>query len=277
MSSEAPESTTASIPAPPLTAAEPGAAPKSGARTAVSIGTVAAATLAKGKTGLLLLKALPFGKFLLTSGSMFVSMLAYASRGGWPFAIGFVLLILLHELGHGWALRRAGIRSSWPVFIPFFGAMISMQGRPQHPCVEAEIAYAGPIAGTLASLLCAGAALLLHNQFLLTLAYTGFFLNLFNLVPFGFLDGGRVARVISRRAWIVGALLLGLLFLQAASPQLLLIAVLGGMHALRSARDPDLELVTDAQRRSWSFRYFGLCLFLGTCTLLTHRLLVAQG
>jgi Zn-dependent protease len=245
--------------------------PKRGLGTAVGVGTAAA--LAKGKGVLLLLKGLPFAKLLLTSGSMFVTMALYAMRGGWPFAVGFVLLILLHELGHGYAMRRVGVQAGWPIFIPGFGAMIAMQGQPAHPCVEAEIAYAGPVAGTLASLACAGLGLLTHQTFFIGLAYMGFFLNLFNLVPFGFLDGGRVARVLSRKASIVGLVLLGLLCWKSPSPQLVLILVLGGMHAFRSSADPALDLVTPEEKRLWSIRYFGLCAFLGACVYFSQQML----
>ena len=253
----------------------PAPEPKSGggASAAVGLSVAAAAVLAKSKGALLFLKAMPLGKLLLSSGTMVLSMLAYAAQGGWKFGVGLVLLILLHELGHGAAMKRAGVQAGWPVFIPFFGAMIAMQGRPAHPCVEADIAFAGPMAGTAASLACAGLGLFWHDPFWIGLAYTGFFLNLFNLVPFGFLDGGRVARVLSRKASIVGAIVLGLLFLKSPSPQLLMIAALGTMHAFRSASDPDLALVTPEQKSTWSFRYFGLCAFLGACTLFSHQLI----
>jgi Zn-dependent protease len=244
-----------------------------GRKLAAGAGTAAVVALSKGKGALVLLKGLPFAKLLLSGGTMFLSMFAYAVRAGWPFAVGFVLLLLIHELGHGLAMRQAGMASGWPIFIPFFGALISMQGRPEHPRVEAQIAYAGPVAGTAASLACATLGLVLHDPFFIALSYTGFFLNLFNLIPFGFLDGGRVARVVSRKAWIVGALLLGLLFIKAPSPQLLLIAGLGVMHAIRTTNDPELEAVTDADRRTWSLRYFGLCAFLGAACLCSHAMI----
>lgn len=231
---------------------------------------------AKGKGLLVALKALPFAKVLLTGGSMLASVLAYAINGGVAFALGLVLMILVHELGHGAAMKRAGVDASWPVFIPFFGAMIAMKGRPEHPRVEAAIAYGGPLAGTAAALICAAFGLALGSPFFLALAYTGFFLNLFNLAPFGFLDGGRIARVLSRKAWIAGAIILGGMCLMSPSPQLILIAVLGAMHAFR--RDnADLELVTEADRRAWAYRYFGLCAFLGLALVFTHQLTRAHG
>jgi Zn-dependent protease len=232
-----------------------------------------ATILGKGKVLLGLVKVLPFGKVLLTSGSVILSVAAYAAGRGLSFAIGFVLLILIHELGHGAAMKAHGIRSGWPVFIPFFGAMIAMKDRPEHPRIEADIAYAGPLAGTAASLVCAAIGLLFHSPFFIALAYTGFFLNLFNLVPFGFLDGGRIARLISKKSWIAGAILLVLLFLQSPNPQLLIIVAFGAMHVFRRQDDPDLELVTAEDRRQWTFRYFGLCAFLALGTMLAHSLL----
>src|SRR4051794_40128362 len=153
MPNESTPPTAAQDVSPVVTPATVTAAPTSGAGAgtrgrAVMIGTGAMVALSKGKAGLLLLKGLPFGKLLLTSGTMFASMLVYARRGGWAFAVGFVLLLLIHELGHGYAMRRASIAAGWPIFVPFFGAMISMKGRPEHPRVEADIAYAGPVAGT---------------------------------------------------------------------------------------------------------------------------------
>jgi Zn-dependent protease len=241
--------------------------------TATGVAVLGASILAKGKVLLAALKVLPFGKFLITGGSIFLSILAYAAGQGLAFAVGFVLLILLHELGHGAAMKHHGVSAGWPVFIPFFGAMIAMKGRPEHPRIEAAIAYAGPLAGAAASLVCAALGLSFHSPFLLALAYTGFFLNLFNLVPFGFLDGGRIARLLSRKAWIAGAVLLVLLFIQSPSPQLAMIGVFGAMHAFQRQSDPDLELVTADDRRTWAIRYFGLCAFLALGAMFTHRLL----
>lgn len=265
------------LPEPSLSTGPTGSGPtgasKSGMGKAASgLALVLFAVLAKGKALLGLLKILPFGKVLLSGGSIMLSIFAYAAGQGLSFAVGFVLLILIHELGHGAAMRSNGIRSGWPIFIPFFGAMIAMHDRPSHPRVEAEIAYAGPVAGTAASLACAALGMLLHSRYFLSLAYIGFFLNLFNLVPFGFLDGGRIARLLSRRAWIAGAVLLVILFLQSPSPQLLIIGIMGAMHGFRRQND-DLQAVTAEDRRGWALRYFGLCAFLGLGMALTHRLL----
>lgn len=237
-------------------------------------GSIAAGVLgvlSKGKGAWLLLKALPFGKVLITGGSLVASVFAYAMRGGFLWAIGFVLMILLHELGHGYAMKRAGIASGWPIFIPFFGAMIAMKDRPSHPRIEAEIAYAGPVAGTAGALCAAAIGLLLESPLWVSLAYTGFFLNLFNLMPIGFLDGGRIARLLSRKAWIAGACLLGGLFVVSPTPQLFVITAMSALHVFRRD-DADLEAVTASDRRTWALRYFGLCAFLGAAVLMSHRL-----
>jgi Zn-dependent protease len=268
----------AGIPGQPALATASGAPARSsgGLKGAGSIVALVLGVLAKGKGLLIALKALPFAKFLLTGGSMAASVALYAYNGGWAFAVGLVLMIFIHEMGHGLAMRRAGIESGWPVFIPFFGAMIAMKGRPNHPRVEADIAFAGPVAGTAVALLVAGLGLLLHSPFFLGLAYVGFFLNLFNLTPLGFLDGGRIARVLSRKASIVGAVIMGGLCLLSPSPQLIFIAAMAAMHSFK--RDnTDLELVTPEDRKTWALRYFGLCGFLGLASMLTHRLTQSHG
>ena len=79
-------------------------------------------------------------------------MIAFeAQRGGWPFALGFVLLILVHEIGHGVEIKRAGLQAGYPLFIPFFGALISLRGQPRSPVEEARIAFAGPLWGGAAA------------------------------------------------------------------------------------------------------------------------------
>jgi Zn-dependent protease len=257
----------------PALATANGAPPRRGSGGALGIGALLLGLLAKGKGLLVMFKALPFAKVLLTGGSMALSVALYAWHSGFAFALGLVLMIFIHEMGHGVAMKRAGVEAGWPVFIPFFGAMIAMKGRPTHPRVEADIAYGGPVAGTGAALVCAAIGLWLHSQFFLMLAYTGFFLNLFNLTPLGFLDGGRIARVLSRKASIIGAIIMGGLCLLSGSPSLVLITIMAGMQAFKRDNS-DLELVTADDRKTWAVRYFGLCAFLGLAlyltTLLTH-------
>jgi Zn-dependent protease len=245
----------------------------------VGAGVVAAGALAaKSKGALGLIKALPAGKLAITGASAALMVLLEGMRSGLPFALGFVALIFVHEMGHAIAIRRSGLQAGWPVFIPFFGAMIALRGRTPDADTEAEIAYAGPIAGTAASLACAGLGMLLHSRLALGLAYTGFFLNLFNLVPISPLDGGRVAQAFSRRAWVIGGLLLGGMFLATGSPQLLLIGLMAVPQALRrSSGDGEHPVLPPDAQRVWTIRYFGLCFFLGAAVYLSRRLLFPAG
>jgi len=216
---------------------------------------------------------LPAGKVLLTSFSM-LAMIAFESqRSGWLFGVGFVLLILIHELGHGYAMKRAGVEAGWPVFIPFFGAMIAMKGTPRDRDTEAVIAYGGPLAGAVASLLTAVIGLLAESQLLMALAYTGFFLNLFNLTPMSPLDGGRIAQAFSRRAWIVGLLILGVMLLVTQAIQLLLIGLLGLSQLFRREQDLEREALSGDAQRLWAARYFGLCAFLAVAIYFSGGLL----
>jgi Zn-dependent protease len=266
------------IPGEPALATASGAPAARGAglKSLGGIAAIAIGVLAKGKGLLVALKALPFAKFLLTGGSMAASVALYAINGGWAFAVGLVLMIFIHEMGHGFAMRRAGIEAGWPVFIPFLGAMIAMKGRPTHPRVEADIAFAGPVAGTAIALLSAAFGLVFDSLFFLKLAYVGFFLNLFNLTPLGFLDGGRIARVLSRKASVIGAIVMGALCLLSPSPQLIIIAAMGLMHAFQRDNS-DLDQVTPEDRKTWALRYFGLCGFLGLALMATYRLTSAGG
>jgi Zn-dependent protease len=240
-----------------------------------ALGAALVYALMKAKSLLFLVKGLPAAKVLLTSLSMIAMVAFEAQRSGVWFGVGFVLMILVHELGHGYAMKKQGVNAGWPIFIPFFGAMIAMKSAPRDRDAEAVIAYGGPLAGTAISVLAAFLGLALDSRLLLALGYTGFFLNLFNLTPISPLDGGRVAQAFSRRAWVVGAILLGGLFLWTHSPQLLLIPLLAlprlfGRGAVVDQERPALE---PALQRTWAARYFGLAAFLGTALYVSGSLL----
>jgi Zn-dependent protease len=243
-----------------------------------ALGVAAVALFSKLKVLLVLLKGIKIAKLLLTMASMFAMIWFEAARFGWPFGVGFVLLILIHELGHGVAIRRAGLAAGYPVFIPFFGAFISLKGQIRSPIVEADIALAGPIAGAAASAGCVALYFATQGRLWLALANSGFFLNLFNMTPVAPLDGGRAARVFSRKAWLVGLALLAGLFALTTSPQLILIGVLAATHSLRragsqAAGSEELVAVSGAARRNVAYNYFGLCAFLALGAYLTNSVL----
>jgi Zn-dependent protease len=147
-----------------------------------ALGPVVAGAIALAKYSFLLLKF----------GSIFVAVGAYALFFGWKFAVGIVLLLLLHELGHYIEAKREGLNPKLPVFIPFLGAYV--QYTRGNPWQTARIAIAGPILGGLASLACYVIGRADGSDLFLALAYFGFFINLINLIPLGILDGGAVWR-----------------------------------------------------------------------------------
>jgi Zn-dependent protease len=145
--------------------------------------------------GPLIAGAIALAKFsfiLVKAGSIFIAVGAYALIWGWRFGVGIVLLILLHELGHFLEAKREGLNPKLPVFIPFLGAYV--QYTRGNPWQTVRVAIAGPILGGVASLVCYVIGRAQGSDLLLALAYFGFFLNLFNLIPFGIFDGGAVWR-----------------------------------------------------------------------------------
>jgi Zn-dependent protease len=188
------------------------------------------AFLAKFKAVLLLLPKL---KLFTTAGTMFVSIAAYAWIWGLPFAAGFVVLLLVHELGHVIALRREGIKASAPMFIPFLGAVITSRSLGDNATAEARVGLAGPILGSIGAAAC---ILIWHatgNDLWRALAYTGFFLNLFNLMPLVPLDGGRAMAAMAPWMWAVG--LAGMIVLALVFHNILIFAfaVIGGVSSYK--------------------------------------------
>lgn len=165
------------------------------------LGGGVAMLLLKGKAILSLLK---LGKIAGPMISMLVSIWAYALIYPWGFSIGFVLLLLVHELGHVIAAKRIGLPVSAPLFIPFMGALITMKKQPLDAKNEAYIAFGGPLLGTVGATAVFGAAYYMDSPLLYSLAYVGFFLNLINLLPIHPLDGGRIATAVTRWLWLAG-------------------------------------------------------------------------
>ncbi|MBV8172199.1 MAG: site-2 protease family protein [Candidatus Eremiobacteraeota bacterium] len=165
----------------------------------VGIGAVLLALALKFKSALLFLlnfKWIAIAlKLLASSGSLIVSIWAWSTLWGWSFATGFVLLILVHELGHVAAIRAYGMKASLPMFIPFLGAFVA-HPKAANPQTEAVIALAGPVAGGLGALACLFAGLATGAPYWYALASVMFLINLFNMVPIPPLDGGHVAQAV---------------------------------------------------------------------------------
>lgn len=195
-------------------------------------GPVVAAGVALAKWGAVIFKL----KVFTFAASMAVSLAAYAWIWGWQFALGFIVLLFVHEMGHVIALRRMGIPASLPMFIPFLGAFVTMKEQPKTAWHEAVSGIAGPVVGSLGALACWWYADATGSSLFQALAFTGFFLNLFNLIPIVPLDGGRTAAAIHPAMWVVGLIgLIGLAF-YTHSPLVIIIAILGATEAWRRFR-----------------------------------------
>ena len=212
---------------------------------------------------------------LKTGLTMILSIWVYAMFWGWPFAAGFVVLIFIHECGHLIAARSLGLKVGAPVFIPFMGAVIALKEAPRNAWIEAQVGIGGPVLGSLGAALCEVLHLLTGNLLFRGLAYTGFFLNLFNLAPVGFLDGGRIVTALSPWLWLVGfAILVGMTIMHFNF--LLLLILILSVPRLYYLFRPKSEVerryfeVTPAQRWTMAFMYFGLIALLVLGMQLTH-------
>jgi len=181
--------------------------------------------------GLLLL--VPKLKLLTTAGTAFVSVAAYSLFWGWTFALGFVVLLFVHEMGHVLQLRREGIKATAPMFIPFLGAMISAKSLGENALAEARVGLAGPVLGTAGAAACLAIGEAVNSDMLRALAYVGFFLNLFNLLPVVPLDGGRAMAAMAPWMWFAGLGGLVALVLVVPNPILLLIVLFAGLETYR--------------------------------------------
>ena len=206
---------------------------------------------------------------------MLVSVAAYALIWGWRFAVGFVLLLFVHEIGHVIQLRREGIPASAPMFIPFLGAVVAMKALPKDAGAEARVGLAGPVLGSAAALV----PLAIHaaggSELFLALAYVGFLLNLFNLLPVLPLDGGRAMAALSPSLWFVGYALLIAATIAFPNPVLILVLLLGGLETWRrwkARKTPEAQEFHRIPRRTRvlvAIVYLGLALALAVGVDLT--------
>src|SRR5215218_7990888 len=194
------------------------------------IGVAALKFGAKLKALLLLLPKL---KVLTTSASMLVSVAAYAVIWGWRFAVGFVALLFVHEMGHVIQMKREGVRISGMLFIPFLGAAVGARSMGGNALAEARIGLAGPVLGTLGTAALIPIAGAQDSDLLRALAFTGFFLNLFNLAPVVPLDGGRAMAAMAPWMWFAGFGALVLLAFVWPNPILILIVLLAALETYR--------------------------------------------
>ena len=215
---------------------------------------------------LLLLKV----KFLGTALTMLVSIGAYALLFPAWFAVGIVVLIWVHEMGHVLQLKREGIEASAPMFIPFIGAFVAMKQMPKDALAEARVGLAGPVLGTLGGLATLGLYAATQNPVFLGLAYFTFIINLFNLAPLLPLDGGRAVGAMSPVFQFLGLVtMVGLFFV---APIMVFIALLGlpeMWHRWKTRHTPEGRAYYDIAPRhrvAVGVVYLGLIISLGLLT-----------
>ena len=220
-------------PAEPEPFGPPFEAPKHANPIRRTLGTIIAAILAFAAKFKSILLVLPKLKLFSTAGTMLVSIAAYALIWGFPFAVGFVVLLLVHELGHVIALRREGIKASAPMFIPFLGALITAKSLGDNAAAEARVGLAGPILGSIGAAACVLIWQVTGNDLWRALAFTGFFLNLINLVPVSPFDGGRAMAAMAPWMWALGLGVIVALIFTLHSAFLLIFLLVGGFDSYR--------------------------------------------
>src|ERR1700737_2394703 len=141
------------------------------------VGIVIAKFFAKLK--FILLPALKFLPIILKSGGTMLLMIGvYTAMWGWKFAVGFVLLLLVHECGHLLVAKKFGLKVGAPVFIPFMGAFIALKEAPKNAWIEACVGIGGPMLGSLGALLCNSLGEIFNAPIFIPLPWFGYFLNL---------------------------------------------------------------------------------------------------
>src|SRR5207237_5531246 len=134
--------------------------------------------------------------------SMALSIAAYATKAPLPLVVGFAIIILVHEVGHAVVIRAKGLRAGMMVFIPFIGGAVTIKDQPRSAYDDAQIGLAGPIAGTFATLVFLQVFKWTNQPLYLAIAEGGFLVNLFNLLPIGMLDGGRISAAVTKWMWL---------------------------------------------------------------------------
>jgi len=219
---------------------------------------------------LLVLTKAKFVLLGLTKLNTLLSMMAffavYWSMFGWKFALGFVLSIYVHEMGHVIALRKYGIAATSPMFIPFVGALVRLKQYPANVAQDARVGLAGPIWGLGATIVAWLGGLATGLPIWYAIAHTSAWLNLFNLIPVWQLDGGRGFRALTRkqRGMALGAALA--MWVMTQETMLLFISA-GAVYRLFSkdyAADDDNGALT---------QYIGLIVLLSLLVLMTNRVL----
>lgn len=205
-------------------------------------------------------------QYAIAGGSMLLTVAAYATKFRLGLVIGFVVITLIHEIGHAVVIRAKGLRAGFLVFIPFIGGAVTLKDQPRSAYDDAQIGLAGPIAGTLASLLSLQIYKWTDDPLYLLVACVGFILNLLNLLPLGPLDGGRISAAITKWMWVFGGGFVVYKTVRQPNLLMILILVLAAFQVYASIvreKEDRFYDVTMTQRAFVAVAYFALVIFLG--------------
>lgn len=213
-------------------------------------------------------------QYAIAGGSFLVTIAAYATQFPLAVVVGFVVITFIHELGHAVAIRAKGLRTGFMVFVPFIGGAVTLKDQPRTAYDDAQIGLAGPFAGTLASLVSLQIFKWTNDPLWLLIAFMGFAINLFNLLPIGMLDGGRISAAVTKWMWVFGGGVIVYKVIDQPNPLIILIAILAGFQVYasleREKTDKHYYDVAPAQRAAIAILYFALVIFLGHQTWMTY-------
>lgn len=213
-------------------------------------------------------------QYAIAGGSFVVTIAAYTTQAPLAVVVGFVVITLIHEIGHAVVIRAKGLRTGFMVFIPFIGGAVTLKDQPRSVYDDALIGLAGPFAGTLASLSCLQIYKWRHDPLWLLIAFFGFALNLFNLLPLGMLDGGRISAAVTKWMWLFGGAALVYKVWGQPNPLTILILVLAAFQVyasiVREKTDKRFYEITPGQRAGIAVLYFALVIFLGHQTYMAY-------
>jgi Zn-dependent protease len=139
-----------------------------------------------------LLKVAKVGQGALLGSSLAV----YSYLISWQFAVLMLTMLMVHEYGHVWAMKRCGMKVRGMYFVPLFGAIAVTEDMFKSRRDECYIAIMGPLWGLGVSLCTYGVFLACDNPFYAAMACWMAVVNIFNLLPILPMDGGRIVRSI---------------------------------------------------------------------------------
>ena len=213
-------------------------------------------------------------QYAVAAGSFVVTIAAYATQAPLTVVIGFVVITLIHEIGHAVAIRAKGLRAGYMVFIPFIGGAVTLKDQPRTVYDDALIGLAGPAAGTVASLICLQVYKWTLEPTYLLIAMLGFVLNLLNMLPIGVLDGGRISAAVTKWMWVIGGAVIIYRVIHQPGPLMIIIGILAIFQVyaaiVREKTDKHFYEITFSQRAGIAALYFALVVFLGHQTWMAY-------